>query len=209
MEPLTDPAPRALPAIGVSDRSQRAALVGTLAEAFADDPAMCWIIPDRTRRLARLPRLFAILVEEEFRDGWVLASPGCEAATLWRSSEAIRTGIWDMIRGLPPYLGALGRDLPRALAVANAIDAHHPRTLAYDYLHFAGVLPDRQGQGWGGAAIRAGLQRAAVNERAVYLETATPQNVGLYQRLGFAVTQEWDVPGDGPHFWSMVWHPGS
>lgn len=202
---MTGAAPRDRPAIGEADPSCRTALVATLARAFAEDPAMCWIMPDRTQRTARLPRLFAVLVDEEFQAGWALASPGCEAVTLWRGGEAVHAGVWDMIRGLPPYLKALGRHLPRALAVGNAIDAHHPRGLAYDYLHFAGVDPDWQGRGWGGAAIRAGLDRAAARGRGVYLETATPENVGLYQRLGFAVTAEWDVTRGGPHFWSMLW----
>jgi len=39
----------------------------------------------------------------------------------------------------------------------------------------------------------------------VYLEIVTPENAGLYQRLGFAVIEEWDVPRGGPHFWSMGW----
>ncbi len=36
------------------------------------------------------------------------------------------------------------------------------------------------------------------------LETATPSNVGLYQRLGYEVMSEWDVPKGGPHFWTMT-----
>ena len=36
-----------------------------------------------------------------------------------------------------------------------------------------------------------------------WLETATPENVPLYERLGFVTQVEWDVPG-GPHFWGMM-----
>ena len=55
-----------------------------------------------------------------------------------------------------------------------------------------------------GQAIRAGLAEAARLGVPAVLETATPANVGLYQRLGFATRSEWDVAGGGPHFWTMT-----
>ena len=180
-------------------------MIATLARAFADDPAMAWIMPDPQIRAARLPRLFALLVDDEFASGWALTSPQSEAVTLWRASEAVHGSIWDLLRGLPGFWSALGTNLPRGLAVSSAIDQHHPAGQAYDYLHFAGVDPAFQGRGWGGAAIRAGLARAAARGRPVYLETATPENIGLYVAMGFAVIEEWDVPRGGPHFWSMWW----
>ena len=194
-----------MPVIAEARRSARSAMIATLARAFADDPAMIWIMPDPAVRAARLPKLFALLVDDEFAQGWALAAPGSEAVTLWRGSEAVHGSLWDLVRSVPGFLVALGANLPRALMISLAIEKHHPAGLTYDYLHFAGVDPAYQGRGWGGAAIRAGLARAASRGRPVYLETATPENVGLYQRLGFAVIKEWDVPRGGPHFWSMWW----
>ncbi len=43
----------------------RANVVHTLALAFQDDPALCWIIPDARRRGARLPMLFDILFKSD------------------------------------------------------------------------------------------------------------------------------------------------
>lgn len=203
---LSNPA-RALPPIAKAAAADRAALVATLSAAFADDPAMAWIMPDRADRVRRLPRLFDLLTGEDLTEGWCLASPGCEAVTLWRAGASIHTSPWQLLRGLPGFIAALGPNLLRALAMSGAIEAHHPKDLAYDYLHFAGVDPAFQGRGWGGAAIRAGIEQARGKGRPIYLETATPENIGLYQRLGFAVTQEWDVPRGGPHFWSMLWQP--
>ena len=192
-----------LPVIAEAASSTRSAMVTTLARAFADDPAMAFIMPDPGQRATRLPKLFALLVDDEFAAGWALTAPGSEAVTLWRGSEAVHGSLWDLVRSVPGFLSALGTNLPRALAVSLAIEKHHPAGQSYDYLHFAGVDPAFQGRGWGGAAIRAGLARAQERGRPVYLETATPENVGLYQRLGFAVIEEWDVPRGGPHFWSM------
>ena len=69
--------------------------------------------------------------------------------------------------------------------------------------HIAGCDPAHQGKGLGGAAVRAGLERAA-GRLPAYLETAKERNLAFYQRLGFRVTDEWSVPGGGPRFWSML-----
>lgn len=183
----------------------RPALIQTLAMAFQEDPALSWIFPDAQRRAAGLQRMFAILTPLDMAAGMALRSEGDEVATLWRSPGKAHTPMRQMITRAIPLLHAFGLALPRALTIGDAIDAHHPAEGArYWYLHYAGVRPQHQGKGWGGAAIRAGIAKADAAGVPVFLETATPGNVGLYQSLGFQITQEWDVPGGGPHFWSML-----
>jgi ribosomal protein S18 acetylase RimI-like enzyme len=183
-------------------------LAQTLADAFHDDPAMSWILQDPVLRRAALPKLFKVLIRSDRRTGWVFSSPAHEAVTLWRAPGHTDAPLGEMIGEALPLIGALGRKLPRALTLSDAIEAYHPKTNDYWYLHIAGVAPHHQGKGWGGIAIREGLKRAAQQGKAVLLETATPSNVPLYQRLGFVVTQEWDAPKGGPHFWTM-WRQAS
>lgn len=181
--------------------ADRARIAAVLARAFADDPAMSWIYPDRADRERRLPRLFALLFDAD-RSGMRLITEGGEAATLWRGPGQASTGLLAMIAQAWPMWRALGPALPRALALSQAIDAHMPSG-DFWYLHIAGCDPAAQGRGLGGQAIRAGLSRVA-RRFPTYLETATEQNIGLYQRLGFAVTDTWRVGHDGPMFWSML-----
>lgn len=186
--------------------NDRAAIINTLARAFQDDPAMCWILPDASARAKCLPRMFTIIVPLDFASGTILHSPRHEVATLWRAPGLAETSTWTMMRHAIPLLRAFGFSLGRAMTIGDAIDAHHPKGFDYSYLHYAAVRPDHQGKGWGGAAIRAGIAQADADGKPIYLETATLSNVGLYQRLGFDVIEEWDVPRGGPHFWSMLRH---
>jgi ribosomal protein S18 acetylase RimI-like enzyme len=101
-------------------------------------------------------------------------------------------------------LHALGTALPRALRVGDAIDAHMPEG-RFHYLHIAGCDPRHQGRGFGSQAIAAGL--AQVGNEPAYLETPNPLTIPLYQRHGFEVTGEWEVPKGGPRFWSMLRAP--
>lgn len=164
---------------------------------------MGWVLPDRADRKARISRLFDAILPADLARGFALATPEREAVTLWRLPGQAKAGLLETLGGLPRFGGALGAALGRGLRVSKAIAAHHPQD-HFLYLHYAGVRPEHQGQGLGGAAIRAGLARAAAMSVPAYLETATPGNVGLYQSLGFRLISEWDVPGGGPHFWSMM-----
>jgi GNAT superfamily N-acetyltransferase len=141
----------------VHDRAQ---IVHTLARAFQDDPALSWILPDAAQRKIRLPRMFDFIVPLDLRDGFALGSADGEAATLWRSPGKPHTGMLDMVMMLPAVFHTFGTAALRGLAVSEAMDAHHPKGITYFYLHYAGVLPEHQGKGWGGAAIRAGLDKA-------------------------------------------------
>lgn len=182
----------------------RTAAVATLAAAFQTDPAVSWIIPDDAERARRLPGMFAWLWDDHQRHGIALGTPGCEAVTLWRLPGKVHhhDPLWppELLR----LLGIFGRRILRASTVGDAISAHLPQEEDWYYLRYAGVRPDRQGQGLGGLAIRAGIAEATATGKPALLETATEVNVGIYLRLGFVVHEEWDVPGrDAPHFWSM------
>ncbi|MCM8730162.1 GNAT family N-acetyltransferase [Hephaestia sp. MAHUQ-44] len=183
-----------------ADRKQVAAM---LARAFADDPGMRFIFPDPAVRARRMPRLFGLLYKGDGPVGMRLMTAGGEAATLWRAPGQARTGSLTFVREAIPMLHALGGAVGRALRVANAIEAHQPDGCFW-YLHIAGCDPAAQGQGFGGAAVRAGIARAAGARLPVYLETPLEKNIGFYQGLGFAITGEWRVPGGGPRFWSML-----
>lgn len=196
---------RERPPILRANRSSAPAITRMLARAFIDDPAFSWIVPDRAQRPRALERFFAIAAADDFANGFVLASPDSGAATLWREPGRIGESMLHTVLSAPSYLRAFGTCLPRAMRVGNAISTHFPAGEHYLYLHIAGVDPAQQGQGLGGAAIRAGQDTARERGLDIYLETATASNVALYQRLGFEVVSEYDVPDGGPHFWGMSW----
>lgn len=180
----------------------RAAVAKMLGRAFADDPAMSYIFPDAAQRAKRLPRLFALLFDSD-AVGMRLVAQDADAGTFWRPPGRAHVPMTAMLAQAIPLLATLGTALPRALRLSHAIEAHFPAE-PFWYLHIAGVDPARQGQGLGGASIRAGLARCDADGVPAYLETATESNVGLYARLGFALTGEWSVPKGGPCFWSMI-----
>ena len=189
--------------IGQAERVQLPAVMETLAEAFQTDPALSWILPDPDRRARALRSLFHALVPADVRAGLALRSDGDEAAALWRAPGQADSGTLEFLRSVLPLIATFGTALPRGLKVQGSIDAHRPKGRFW-YLHYVGVRPDHQGKGHGGRIIRAQTAVADAEGVPCWLETATPENVPLYERLGFVTQIEWDVPGGGPHFWGMM-----
>ena len=178
-------------------------VIATLAAAFQDDPALCWIIPNAAARAKKLIRFFRMAVAEDLVAGRILMSEQSEVATLWRSPNRHKELPLGTFRSNMASLRIFGLSLPRGMRVGEAMAKHHQNTPHW-YLRFAAVKPDAQGKGWGGLALRAGIEMAEADGLPIYLETASADNVSLYQRFGFTVTAEWDVAGGGPHFWSML-----
>lgn len=173
-----------------------------LARAFFDDPAIGWIFPDPALRSARLPKLFMLLFDADADRGMRLVTERGEAATLWRAPGQARTSLFETLGSLVPMLACFGGAIGRAMAISKAIEAHMPEG-EFWYLHIAGCDPMHQGKGIGGALIRDGLARAVNGRFPAYLETPLEKNVSFYRGLGFELTSDWVVPGDGPRFWSM------
>ncbi|WP_168452677.1 GNAT family N-acetyltransferase [Sphingopyxis microcysteis] len=184
------------------------ALIETLAQAFQTDPALSWILPDPSQRARALRSLFHTLVPADMRAGVALRSAGDEAAALWRAPGQAHGGTLEFLRTVLPLIATFGTALPRGLKVQGSIDAHRPQGRFW-YLHYVGVRTEHQGKGQGGRIIRAQTAVADADGLPCWLETATPENVPLYERLGFVTQVEWDVPGGGPHFWGMMRAPGA
>ena len=183
-------------------RADLPSIVETLAQAFQTDPALSWILPDPSHRQRALRSLFRVLAPADMRAGVVLRSTADETASLWRAPGQAHSGTPEFLRTVIPLVATFGTALPRGLKVQASIDAHRPKGRFW-YLHYVGVRREHQGKGHGGRIIRAQTAIADAEGLPCWLETATPGNVPLYERLGFVTQVEWSVSG-GPHFWGMM-----
>ena len=185
-------------------RSDLPVMVDTLTEAFADDPSMCWIWPDRAERLARYPHSFRALVRGASAFGLALCSPDGAAASLWRLPGRIHPGRRESWRNRGDMRRAFVSGGERAGLLGAQLHERMPDG-DYWYLQLVGVRAAAQGRGVGKAVISAGLDRARAAGMPVYVETTNPANLPLYLRLGFSPEEDWQVTPGGPHVWTMMW----
>ena len=71
------------------------------------------------------------------------------------------------------------------------------------YLQSIGTDPDFQRRGLASALLTPVLERCDAERMPAYLETLKARNVAIYERFGFRVTGEIDLPLGGPHVWLM------
>jgi ribosomal protein S18 acetylase RimI-like enzyme len=177
------------------------ALGAVLGRAFADDPVWTWVYPqpDRSRRLARMYR--SLLRATLDRGATVLTDDATRGAAIWQRSDDRSLGALGNLRVATAMIASRAR-IRRGQAVMRAIEGRHPKELHW-YLAVLGTDPAHQGQGVGSALIRHVLDDRANTGEPAYLETETEANVPYYERHGFEVVGELDVPGGGPHLWLM------
>jgi ribosomal protein S18 acetylase RimI-like enzyme len=195
-----DPSSTVRALAGEDDAADAARVV---ASAFADYPYWVWIEPDAAARRDRMLAYYRLDLAEMIGAGWshgLSSGPVLDAVAIWLRSEDLADGFAnEASRALGPAATAR---IDRALA---AMEAMAPAEQHW-YLDVLAVEPGRQGAGLGHRVLVDGLRRADADGVGCHLETARPQNVTWYQRLGFAVTGEIEI--DGLHLWGM-WRPPS
>jgi GNAT superfamily N-acetyltransferase len=180
-------------------------VLAAFCEAFADDPGLAWIWPDRADRLARLPHFFAPIVGGTIDQGIALHSAASDAVSLWRQPGRITPTPEQMAPWMASMGQAFSKGSERSQLMGATLKAHQPQDFAWWYLQFIGVRPSAQGTGLGGSVIQAGLDLAAAEGMPVYVEVMNPDNLGYYRHAGFETVAEFDIPDYGPHVWAMLW----
>jgi GNAT superfamily N-acetyltransferase len=181
-----------------------ARLCRTAVLAFADDPVMRWLYPDDEEFFAgggavmrfAMRRWMAQGSTFTTDDGVALAAfipPGRPEVEVAPDPEA------------PPHPPDR---LDRFRAIGTTLHEHTP-TEPHWYLNLLGTHPDWQRQGLGALVMSPIFKRCDADGLPLWLETETVANVAYYQRFGFTVRSEWDVPLDGPHMWGMQRDPNN
>jgi GNAT superfamily N-acetyltransferase len=192
-----------------ADEAHVPAMAGVLARAFHDDPAFSWVLredPGRMRILERGFELFLRRVWMEQRETYTTAD--VVAVAVWELPDRWKLGAAQQIGLLPAMIGVFARHLPRLLRALMALEARHPPEPHY-YLAFVGVAPEWQGRGLGSRVLEPVLQRCDSEGMPAFLEASTARNRALYERHGFAVTEEFTLGRGAPPQWRMWRDPVS
>jgi ribosomal protein S18 acetylase RimI-like enzyme len=193
-------APMASPQI--SDAGQ------VLSRAFFDDPLTNYWLPDPQQREKALPWFMTTAANFGHKQGEAETTSGnVEGAALWLLPgkthvpplQMMMAGMW-----AAPFKLGLG-NFGRFMKSLNYMEKIHEEQAPEDhwYLMLLGVDPPRQGQGIGSALMQPALAKADAAHLPAYLETQKEINVKLYQKHGFEVVVETNLPDDGPHVWCM------
>jgi GNAT superfamily N-acetyltransferase len=178
-----------------------------MGQAFWDDPLARYVLPDESHRSKAIAIWFGHVVRYGDLFGEVYTTAEVmKGAAVWipPNTEEMSDERWSAA-GAEGVAVALGEAAKKRLAHQfNRPEIMHKALMPMPhwYLMLIGVAPTWQGQGIGGALLQPGLAHADIEGLPCYLETGTESNVQFYQKHGFAVIIEEDVPG-GIHYWGM------
>jgi predicted N-acetyltransferase YhbS len=92
---------------------------------------------------------------------------------------------------------AMGAAVRRGMAADELMKRCHPEEPHW-YLAAIGSDPTVRGGGYGQALMHSRLDRCDAEHAPAYLECSNLVNVPYYQRFGFEVTGEVELPDGGP-----------
>jgi ribosomal protein S18 acetylase RimI-like enzyme len=192
--------------------SQADVAAAVLVHSFADDPGLLFVLPDPAERDRLGPALALAVVRYALRCGAPLVMPHpVRGVALWFRPDApaptdadlTETGLADVPKRIGP---AAWQRFQRLL---DHLDALHPcyAPEPHWYLAMLGVEPTWQRQGIGESLLQPVFAAADREGRCCYLEAPTAGNARYYERRGFRVVAETDIPESDVHVWLMRREP--
>lgn len=155
--------------------------VGTLVDAFAEDPVARWLFPKSSEYLDHFPKLVNAFAEVAASQGTAWEIDGFAGAAVWLApgSEPDESALAEAVgEGVP------ADRQPGVLELLERMAEAHPQGPHW-YLPLIGVEPRRQGLGYGSALLAEGARICDREGLPAYLEATSPGNAALYQRHGF------------------------
>jgi ribosomal protein S18 acetylase RimI-like enzyme len=186
-------------------RSDLPSLGRCLARAFEDDPVSEFFFPDSRSRLRRLDPFYRFAIENMARHGVVYTDDDLRGAAVWQEPLPRAPGRREMLARGVVLLRIVRGAFPRVLRLGQAVQRAHILEPHW-YLAALGSEPARQRRGVGSSLMAPVLERCDAESLPAYLESSKESNIPFYERHGFRVTGEIQVPR-GPMLWAMLRTP--
>lgn len=179
-----------------------------LANAFSEKPMVkkLDISMEDMRNMFEMQILFSLRYGEIYTtskdlEGILVFLP--QEHTIWKFRQILFSGaIFPLLK--------IKKQLMNILKDVGKIMDEDKKSLdigPYIYGLAIGVSQSHQGKGYGGILLKALLEKADNEGKAIYLETDTKENVTLYKQFGFEVVKEIMVPKIEVPMWTMARMP--
>jgi len=176
--------------------------IRAVVSAFSADPVARWFYPDAECYREYFPSFVKVFAGAAFEHGSADCVEEYSGAAFWLPPGIHpdeKTVVALLQRTIPE------RDQAEVLALIEQMDSHHPAEPHW-YLPMIGVVPDKQGNGYGSALLRHAVERCDSDDKLAYLESSSNKNIPLYERHGFEVLGTIQV-GSSPPLFPMLRRP--
>lgn len=185
--------------------SDQEGTVDALARGFEHDPLFSWMCPDLERRPEFLRRFLEPIFRSGLKRGHTYVLGGDRGAALWSPPDVEFFDEPDLLALIAAMeFGAQDRYEIVGGSLAGLTELHP--TEPHFYLDTLALHPDHRSQGLGGPLIAPVLETCDREGVPAYLESSNPRNLSFYERNGFELRDQLDMP-DGPRIHTMWREP--
>ena len=175
--------------------------------AFLNDPMFVYLLPDKSKRKKSVKVLFKATVKYSIKydECYGISSP-IEGVAIWNRPGKRRISILGVIRSgflkiiFTPFIFTIIKSL-RLFLKTEKIHKKYA-TNPHFYLSLLAVYPNSQGKGLAGKLLRPILKKSDKMNVGVYIETANPKNLPIYEHFGFQVMEELQIQ-NGLRVWAL------
>ena len=184
----------------------------TLSLAFMDDPLSIEVFSEESTRYNNLMTYFHFRINYGIKYGVVYAtSEEFEGVAVWLPGKRAHISNWrGMLSGGMKLYSEIGRELMTKFNEINHYTTSFRNSIIqppYYQLSPIGVIPEMQGKGFGSKLLKPMFERFDDKQIICFLETQTKENIPLYQKYGFKVLKEGEVPNTKLQHWGMKREP--
>ncbi|MCP4351743.1 MAG: GNAT family N-acetyltransferase [Desulfobacterales bacterium] len=182
------------------------------SEAFSDDPFISYVFPDLKERQQKSSKYWYLSLKYAYLYGEVYTiSNDLEGVVAWLPSEKLDTSLIRIIRSgnfqLPWLIGfSPFKRLVKCVDWVMSVQKQKA-PLKHMYLNALCVSPNHQGNGFSNMLLKSMFKRLDEENLPCYMETQKPHIVPFYERFGFKVVDEQQIPGTDLINWAMIRNP--
>jgi ribosomal protein S18 acetylase RimI-like enzyme len=179
-----------------------------LEQAFYTDPLLNFIYGDTINEPGRLNSFFRATFCLAALYGVCLGTTEKDGVLMMLPPDQIKITIGKMYKsGMLAAPFKMGwASFSRSMRFMVFAEKEHKAATSFDhyYIMTVGVLPERQGMGVGKKLMTKALEMVDAHNMPCFLETQNQNNVPMYQKFGFEVVSDKEIPNGGLHNWGML-----
>lgn len=169
-------------------------IVRILTNAFIANQSVNYVVKQDKNRVKRISGLMGYSFEICYRFGNVFLSDDGKACALILYPDIKKTTLKSIMLDMKMIFSVIGiKNIKKVLIRESKIKQMQPKRIM-TYLWFIGVDPEYQNQGLGNRLLRQIIDDSNKNQRPVYLETSTLKNLPWYEKSGFQIYGELNLP---------------
>jgi len=172
----------------LATRHDKPIILDIILKAFVKDPGLLWML-EMSKNPKKLQVVTEFLIDEVFNTGFIYLAKDNSGVALWSTNKKERFSYHFIKRNIRVLFSLRFSTVLRLLKFQNFTHSQFPSNHEYIYLANIAVLPEAQGQGIASKLMNPILEKYSNEQIPIYLETANTNNVNIYKRKGFCITE--------------------